>query len=235
MALGGRLSDCRLLHGTASRLGTFAGVDMKNERVMLITGASTGIGAAVARQAAAEGFRRVLLARSQQMSAAVKAAMERFGGIDVVFANAGTGGSPGGFSGADPESWERLLMTNVYGLALTLQCTAEALKKSRGHAVITSSIAGRRSIAGSMYSASKWAATGIGHGFRKEIGKHGVRVTLIEPGMVDTPFFDSPKPDMLQPEDVARAVMYAIAQPAHMEIHEMVVLPMAQQDSDTVP
>lgn len=233
---------------------------MNNERVMLITGASTGIGAAVARQAAAEGFRLVLLARSQeklealeselsgevlvvptdvssqeQLSAAVRAATERFGGIDVVFANAGTGGSPGGFSGADPESWERLLMTNVYGLALTLQCTAEALKKSRGHAVITSSIAGRRSIAGSMYSASKWAATGIGHGFRKEIGKHGVRVTLIEPGMVDTPFFDSPKPDMLQPEDVARAVMYAIAQPEHMEIHEMVVLPMAQQDSDTVP
>lgn len=233
---------------------------MKNERVMLITGASTGIGAAVARQAAGEGFRLVLLARSQdkldalqselsgevlvvptdvtsreQLAAAVKAATERFGGIDVVFANAGTGGSPGGFSGADPDSWERLLMTNVYGLALTLQCTADALKTSRGHAVITSSIAGRRSIAGSMYSASKWAATGIGHGFRKEIGKHGVRVTLIEPGMVDTPFFDSPKPDMLKPEDVARAVLYAIAQPAHMEIHEMVVLPMAQQDSDTVP
>lgn len=233
---------------------------MKIERVMLITGASTGIGAAVARQAAEEGFRLVLLARSQdkldalqaelsgevlvvptdvtsheQLSSAVRAATERFGGIDVVFANAGTGGAPGGFTGADPESWERLLMTNVYGLALTLQCTAEALKASRGHAVITSSIAGRRSIAGSMYSASKWAATGIGHGFRKEIGKHGVRVTLIEPGMVDTPFFDNPKPDMLKPDDVARAVMYAIAQPPHMEIHEMVVLPMAQQDSDTVP
>lgn len=233
---------------------------MKNERVMLITGASSGIGAAVARQAAGEGFRLVLLARSkdkldalqsglpgevlvlpvdvtsrEQLAAAVKAATERFGGIDVVFANAGTGGSPGGFSGADPDSWQRLLMTNVYGLALTLQCTADALKTSRGHAVITSSIAGRRSIAGSMYSASKWAATGIGHGFRKEIGKHGVRVTLIEPGMVDTPFFDSPKPDMLTPGDVARAVLYAIAQPAHMEIHEMVILPMAQQDSDTVP
>jgi NADP-dependent 3-hydroxy acid dehydrogenase YdfG len=238
----------------------FTGAVMKKERVMLITGASSGIGAAVARQAASEGFRLVLLARSQekleslqselpgevlvvptdvtshkQLSAAVKAAMERFGGIDVVFANAGTGGSPGGFSGADPKSWERLLMTNVFGLALTLQCTSEALKSSRGHAVITSSIAGRVSIAGSMYSASKWAATGIGHGFRKEIGKHGVRVTLIEPGMVDTPFFDSPKPDMLKPADVARAVMYAIAQPEHMEIHEMVILPMAQQDSDTVP
>jgi NADP-dependent 3-hydroxy acid dehydrogenase YdfG len=235
-------------------------MSMSKQRVMLITGASSGIGEAVARQAASEGFHLVLLARSQdklealksdlsaevlvvptdvtsrdQLTAAVKAATERFGGIDVVFANAGTGGSPGGFSGADPDSWERLLMTNVFGLALTLQCTAEALKSSRGHAVITSSIAGRVSIAGSMYSASKWAATGIGHGFRKEIGKHGVRVTLIEPGMVDTPFFDSAKPDMLKAEDVARAVMYAVAQPEHMEIHEMVILPMAQQDSDTVP
>lgn len=233
---------------------------MSHPRVMLITGASSGIGAAVARQAASDGFHLVLLARSkdklealqaelsgevlivptdvtsrEQVAAAVKAASERFGKIDVVFANAGTGGSPGGFSGADPDSWERLLMTNVFGLALTLQCTSEALKASRGHAVITSSIAGRRSIAGSMYSASKWAATGIGHGFRKEIGKHGVRVTLIEPGMVDTPFFDTAKPDMLQPEDVARAVMYAISQPEHMEIHEMVILPMAQQDSDSVP
>ncbi len=233
---------------------------MNNDRVMLITGASSGIGAAVARQAASEGFRLVLLARSKEklealqselggdvlvvptdvssqdeLQAAVKAGLERFGKIDVVFANAGTGGAPGGFSGADPESWKRLLMTNVYGLALTLQCTAEALKASRGHAVITSSIAGRVSIAGSMYSASKWAATGIGHGFRKEIGKHGVRVTLIEPGMVDTPFFDTAKPDMLKPDDIARAVLFAVAQPKSMEIHEMVVLPMVEQDSDSVP
>lgn len=229
-------------------------------KVILITGASTGIGAAVARQAAARGFRLALLARSKdkleqlrqelggdvlalstdvaeqdQLQAAVASVMEKFGAIDVVFANAGVGGSPGGFTGADPASWKAMLMTNVYGLALTLQCTAEALKKSRGHAVITSSIAGRRSLPGSMYSASKWAATGIGHGFRKEIGKHGVRVTLIEPGMVNTPFFDEPKDDMLQPDDVARAVMYALEQPAHMEIHEMVVLPMAQQGTDVVP
>ena len=230
------------------------------QKVMLITGASTGIGAAVARQAAERGFRLALLARSKdkleqlrqelgddvlalsadvaeqdQLQAAVASVMEKFGAIDVVFANAGVGGSSGGFTGADPASWKAMLMTNVYGLALTLQCTAEALKKSRGHAVITSSIAGRRSLRGSMYSASKWAATGIGHGFRKEIGEHGVRVTLIEPGMVNTPFFDEPKDDMLQPDDVARAVMYALDQPRHMEVHEMVVLPMAQQGENIVP
>ena len=231
-----------------------------HDKVMLITGASSGIGAAVARMAATRGYRLALLARSadklnnlrdelgdraiacicdvtsgDDLKSAVEAAHKAFGGIDVVFANAGTGGSPGGISGADPDSWKTILMTNVYGLALTLQATTEALKKSKGHAVITSSIAGRRSIPGSMYSASKWAATGIGHGFRKEIVKHGVRVTLIEPGMVDTPFFDAPKPDMLKPEDVARAVLYALEQPAYMEVHEMVLLPMAQQDDNLVP
>lgn len=228
--------------------------------VMLITGASTGIGAAVARMAARRGFRLALLARSgdtlralraelegesiacvcdvtseAELTSAVAATLEAFGRIDAVFANAGTGGAPGGFSGADADSWKTLLMTNVYGLALTLQTTSEALKKSRGHAVITSSAAGRRSIPGSMYSASKWAATGIGHGFRKEMVAHGVRVTLIEPGNVDTPFFDSPKPDMLTADDVARAVLYAVQQPPHMEVHEMVLLPMAQQDDNLVP
>lgn len=231
-----------------------------HDKVLLITGASSGIGAAVARMAAERGYRLALLARSadklkalrneiggdaiacncdvsseDDLRTAVDATLKAFGRIDAVFANAGTGGAPGGFSAADPESWKTMLMTNVYGLALTLQVTVDALKKSKGHAVITSSIAGRRSIPGSMYSASKWAATGIGHGFRKEIAKHGVRVTLIEPGMVDTPFFDDPKPDMLKPEDIARAVLYALEQPSHMEVHEMVLLPMAQTDDNVVP
>jgi len=231
-----------------------------HDKVMLITGASTGIGAAVARMAATRGYRLALLARSASklnalrdelgddviactcdvtsegdLKSAVEATHKAFGRIDVVFANAGTGGAPGGFSGADAESWKTLLMTNVYGLALTLQATAEALKASKGHAVITGSVAGRRSIPGSMYSASKWAVTGIGHGFRKEIVKYGVRVTLIEPGMVDTPFFDDPKPDMLKPDDIARAVLYAIEQPAHMEVHEILLLPMAQQSENLLP
>ncbi len=231
-----------------------------NDKVLFITGASTGIGAAVARMAAKHGYRLALLARSadkleslreeigrqaiactcdvtdeKDLKSAVETTLGAFGRIDAVFANAGTGGSPGGISGADPDSWKTLLMTNVYGLALTLQATTDALKKSKGHAVITSSIAGRRSIPGSMYSASKWAATGIGHGYRKEVVKHGVRVTLIEPGMVDTPFFDDPKPDMLKPDDIARAVLYALEQPGHMEVHEMVILPMAQQEPGLVP
>jgi NADP-dependent 3-hydroxy acid dehydrogenase YdfG len=76
-----------------------------------------------------------------------------------------------------------------------------------------------------MYGASKWAVTAIGYNLREELRGSGVRVTLIEPGMVDTPFFDEPKPDALRPEDVARTVMFALDQPDHVDLHELVVLP----------
>ncbi len=223
-----------------------------SERVFLITGASSGIGAATARAAAAAGFRlalaarradqlaslaaelggpeRVLTARCDVTSAAdqealVAATLAQFGQLDVVFANAGVGGSPGGFSGADPERWRTMLLTNVLGVGLTIRASIAALRASRGHVVLTGSVAGRRTLAGSMYSASKWAVTAIGYGLRDELRGSGVRVTLIEPGMVDTPFFDSAKPDALRPEDVARAVLYAVSQPAHVDVHELMVLP----------
>ena len=169
------------------------------------------------------------------LESAVGRAISEFGRLDVVFANAGVGGKPGGFSSAPPDSWREMLMTNVFGLALTLRSTAAHLKESKGHVVITSSIAGRRSLAGSMYSATKWAATCIGHGFRKELAGTGVRVTLIEPGMVDTPFFDEPKRGYLEAEDVARAVLFAVNQPPHAEVHEVTLVPMRQQDDNLLP
>lgn len=222
------------------------------DAVFLITGASSGIGAATARAAAEAGYRLVLAARSEdklarlteELGGAERAlavrcdvsswadqqalaarAVERFGRIDVVFANAGMGGSPGGFSGADPEQWRAMILTNVLGVGLTLRATLGALKESRGHVLITSSVAGRRTIAGSMYGASKWAVTAIGYNLREELRGSGIRVTLIEPGLVDTPFFEERKPDALQAEDIARAVMYAVAQPPSVDVHELTVLP----------
>jgi NADP-dependent 3-hydroxy acid dehydrogenase YdfG len=90
-------------------------------------------------------------------------------------------------------------------------------------------VAGRRALQGSLYSASKHAVTAMGEAARLDFNDSGVRVTLIEPGMVDTPFFDNPpKIEALQADDVARAVMYAVSQPAHVDVNEILIRPTAQ-------
>ena len=225
---------------------------MAEKPVMLITGASSGIGAETARAAAREGYRLVLAARSEDklaglqqelggeenvltircdvqsesdQKAMVRQALDTFGQIDVVFANAGRGGEPGGFSEADPGVWKDMILTNVLGVGLTIQACLPALRESRGHLLLTGSAAGRVTIPGSMYSATKWAVSGIGYGVREELRGSGIRVTLIEPGMVNTPFFDEPPAHALKPEDIANAVMYAVAQPAHVDVNEILVRP----------
>jgi len=221
--------------------------------VLLITGASSGIGSATARIAAEAGYRIALGARSEhkltelvdelggpdralaircdvkeyaEQKAMMQRVLDHFGQLDAVYANAGMPGSEGGFSGADPEVWREMLLTNVYGVGLTLRCSLEALKASRGHVLLTGSAAGRFVIPGSMYSASKWAVTGMGLSVREELRGTGVRVTLIEPGMVDTPLFDQPPPYALQPEDIARAVVYALSQPSHVDVNEILIRPV---------
>ena len=224
-----------------------------SDPVFLITGASSGIGAATARIAAEAGYRIALAARSEhkltelvdelggpdralaircdvkeyaEQKAMMQRVLDHFGQLDAVYANAGMPGSEGGFSGADPEVWREMLLTNVYGVGLTLRCSLEALKASRGHVLLTGSAAGRFVIPGSMYSASKWAVTGMGLSVREELRGTGVRVTLIEPGMVDTPLLDQPPPYALQPEDIARAVVYALSQPSHVDVNEILIRPV---------
>jgi NADP-dependent 3-hydroxy acid dehydrogenase YdfG len=158
----------------------------------------------------------------------VQRTLDAYGSIDVVFANAGFGGARG-FTKDSHEQWREMILTNVYGVALTVRATIEHLKQSRGHLVITSSVAGRRALPGSIYSATKWAVTAMGEAARLELNGTGVRTTLIEPGMVDTPFFDNP-PEMeaLKADDVARAVMYAVSQPRHVDVNEILIRPTAQ-------
>jgi len=223
-----------------------------DDPVLLITGASSGIGAATARQAAERGYRVALAARSSDrlaslvselggearalaitcdvtdktsQQAMVDNTLAHFGQLDAVFANAGIGGSPGGFCGADSDVWKDILLTNVYGVGLTIQASAEALKSSRGHLVLTGSAAGRTTIPGSMYSASKWAVSAIGYGVREELRGSGVRVTLIEPGMVDTPFFDQPPEQALADSDVAEAVLFALSRPTRADVNEILLRP----------
>ncbi len=122
-----------------------------------------------------------------------------------------------------------MVLTNVYGAALTIRATFDALVESRGHLLLTSSVAGRRALKGSLYSATKHAVTAMGEAARQDFNDTGVRVTLIEPGLVDTPFFDEPpRITALQADDVARAVLYAVQQPPHVDVNEILVRPTEQ-------
>ena len=227
-----------------------------SDKVFLITGASSGIGAATARAAAREGYRVVLAARSADRLEAlaadcggpdralavatdvtvwednerlVAAAIDRFGAIDVVFANAGFGGKRSFTSEGDsPEHWRDMVLTNVLGCAYTIRATVDAVKAAKGHILLTSSVAGRVALPGSLYSSTKWAVTGMGQSLRGELTGSGVRVTLIEPGMVDTPFFDNRPQGALHEDDIANAVMYAVGQPPHVDVSEVLIRPVAQ-------
>jgi NADP-dependent 3-hydroxy acid dehydrogenase YdfG len=163
----------------------------------------------------------------EQQQALVTAGLEAFGKIDAAFANAGFGG-PRGFLEDTVEHWREMVLTNVYGAALTIRATIPALKESQGHLLITSSVAGRRVLPGSLYSCTKHAVTAMGEAARQDLNGTGVRVTLIEPGMVDTPFFENRPTDALQDEDIARGVIYALSQPPHVDVNEILIRPIAQ-------
>ena len=121
-----------------------------------------------------------------------------------------------------------MVLTNVYGAALTVRATMPAVKESRGHLLLTGSVAGRRALPGSLYSCTKWAITAMGEAVRAELDGTGVRVTVVEPGMVDTPFFSERPSNALEPDDIARAVMFAVEQPPHVDVNEMLIRPTAQ-------
>lgn len=228
-------------------------------KVFLITGASTGIGEATAKRAIKAGFRVVLAARStdklellqselghqrafavtcdvaswQSQQEMVEQTLKHFGRIDVVFANAGFSKGSTFYGGEDkPEEWKEMVMVNVFGAATTARLTLPELVKNSGHLLITGSVVGRVTSIRNLYSATKWAVTGMAQAIRNEMVGTGIRVTLVEPGIVDTPFWDNlQKPDSapaLQPDDIARAVMFAVSQPQHVDVNDILIRPTGQ-------
>lgn len=219
-------------------------------KTLFITGASTGIGAATARAAVASGWSVALMARSEdkltalvdeigdaalalpgdvtdlaQVEDAVAKAAAHFGGIDAAFANAGKGLDTPGTENGDPEEWRQLVDLNIMGLLYTARATLPELRKTKGHLLLTGSAAGRNHIKGSIYGATKWFVHGYGGNMSDEMRDWGGRCTVISPGMVDTPFFDTPKPDKIQPEDIADAVVFALNQNPRAELREIHIMP----------
>ena len=228
---------------------------MADAPVLAITGASSGIGEATARRAAEFDYRLVLAARREEaltrlaaqlgggeravavrcdvtswgdQQGLVRTALERFGRVDAILANAGFGARRG-FLEESVEHWRDMVLTNVYGAALSIRAVLGHFReRGSGHVLLMGSVAGRRALPGSLYSATKWAVTAMGEGLRQEVAESDIKVTVIEPGAVDTPFFENPPSEALEPDDIARAVVFALTQPAHVDVNEVLVRPIHQ-------
>lgn len=226
----------------------------------MVTGGVSGIGAAITAALRERGATVVAVDRHAQaepvpdqetrelagnvrdyeaMAAITARIHAEFGHLDFVVANAAIT-DWGLMSTGDPERWHDVLDTNVLGVAHTIRAALPILiSQGHGHVVITASISGRTTYVGEpIYIATKWALVGLGGALRKEVGNSGVRVSLIEPGIVDTPLVrntvegaaELASRQSLNPEDVARAVMFVLEQPAHVNIDELMISPLAQTD-----
>lgn len=224
--------------------------------VLLVTGASSGIGEACARAAAGAGYRLALLARRrdrleriaadlggperalaiecdvtewEEQERAVGTVLETFGRLDAAFANAGFGAKRG-FLNESPEHWRSMVLTNVYGAALTIRACVPALRESEGHLLLTGSVAGHKVGPGSLYACTKWAVTAMSEAARTDLQGSGVRVTLLAPGVVETAFYDDPVGGpQLTVDDVAEAFRFAITRPAHVDVNEILMRPTIQE------
>ncbi|MDT0682840.1 SDR family oxidoreductase [Roseicyclus sp. F158] len=219
-------------------------------KVLFITGASSGIGAATAKAAAASGWKVGLMARSADKLEALAAEIgenalalpgdvtdlaaqqeaiarlvETFGGLDAAYANAGRGTNSAGVEAGDPEAWHDMIHVNVLAALHTAHAALPHLRARKGHMVFTGSAAGRAHIKGSVYGATKFFIHGLAGNLAEEMREWGGRCTLIAPGMVDTPFFDEAKPDKLHAEDVADAVVHALNADPRNTVREIFLMP----------
>ena len=234
-------------------------------KVVIITGASSGIGAESARQLARQGCQLTLAARQSdkletlaaelgsntltlrtdvtqrdEVVAMVEATIERFGRVDVMFANAGIY-IPGQAIEGDPDAWSNLMKVNIEGVMYCAHAVLEQMKaQGSGDILVSSSISGFVDIDWEpIYSASKHAVTGLVHTLRRQVAPLGLRVGLIAPGAVATELWDKTDPDeiaqladversFIRAEDVERAVVFMLSQPPYVTVRDLVILPQNQ-------
>lgn len=246
--------------------------DPLDDQVALVTGASSGIGAATARELADAGASVALAARREdrlesladeieteggealvvptdvteetQVREMVDTTVSELGGLDVLVNNAGVMLLEP-VATADPDDWQQMLDLNVQAVMVASQAALDVMQeRGEGDIVNLSSVAGRKAYAGSSgYNASKFGVTAFSESLREEVADSDVRVTSIEPGFVDTELPEHiPDEDQremvdemlegitpLEPEDVARSIRFAVSQPTHVDINELLIRPTRQE------
>ncbi|HEX8657724.1 MAG TPA: SDR family oxidoreductase [Hymenobacter sp.] len=228
------------------------------DQVAIVTGASRGIGRAVALLLALQGAKVVAVSRSQEeldeltlktkgasviadvadeadAQHVVEEALRHFGRVDILVCNAGVG-SFNLLEQFDAAEWDRIFDTNVKGTFLLCKAVVPHFKMQQsGHIVgIASDVAKRTFAHGTAYGASKFAQDALLASLRKEVRPHGVKVSTIYPGLVDTYFNDTTPGSLeaekthLRPGDVAQAVRYVLEAPPHVVIDELMLHPLTQ-------
>ncbi|WP_157253289.1 SDR family oxidoreductase [Nonomuraea typhae] len=219
--------------------------------VTLITGGSSGIGRATARLLLGKGHRIVVTGRDEArlkavgqelgvttaqgdaadfaaVQAAVETALETYGRLDNVVANAGFA-THDTLDTGDPERWREMVLTNVLGPTLLVKAALAPLRAARGRIVLLGSVAGVKNTPGNVYSVTKWAVTALAENTRMLLTGDGVGVTLVAPGRVDTPFWDGPvQGPALSDEDVAATIAWVLAQPPGVDVNTVLVRPIGQ-------
>ncbi|QQQ80001.1 SDR family NAD(P)-dependent oxidoreductase [Saccharothrix sp. 6-C] len=231
---------------------------MTHTPVTLITGGGSGIGAATARQLLGKGQRVAVLGRGRDrldrfakelgepaelltiqgdtgdwdaVQSAVATTLERFGRLDAAVANAGWA-THDDIAEGDPAGWREMVLTNVLGPALLIRAALAALKESKGRIVLVGSVAGHVHSAGNIYGITKWAVTGLAENTRRQVTADGVGVTLVSPGRTETPFWDEfgslPDGNLLSADQVADSIVFALTQPATVDVNTIIVRPIGQ-------
>lgn len=226
-------------------------------RAALVTGAGSGIGLATARELGAMGYRVALLGRDsaklataeadiegsiavecdvaerRAVGVAVARAVDEFGGLDVVVANAGTFSSRATLDQTTEEEWRAVLATNLDGVFFTLAAALPHLRRRHGYAFVVGSLYSRYALRlGAAYTASKWGALGLSHTLVQEFEEHGVRSTAVLPGVVATAMVDLPADDLLEARDVARTVRWCLELSRNALVREVLLERVAVARND---
>ncbi len=246
------------------------------DRIALITGATSGIGEATAELLAAHSFKLILCGRRkdrlerlrQKLSAhtqvttlvfdvrnrkevgqAIQSLTEEWKAVDILINNAGNAHGLDPIQSGNVDDWDAMIDINVKGLLyVTREILPGMVARNSGHVINLGSIAGKEAYAnGNVYCASKFAVDAITKGMRIDLNAHGIKVTAIHPGLVETEFslvrfkgdttraasvYKGYKP--LQPQDIADLILFALTRPPHVVVADLVILPVAQASAVVV-